>query len=535
MTGAAAGQSGKPAADSKIVDKDGQRYYEGPVTWTIDVTAPKTAKPGETFLVAGIVGYQTCKTNSACDTPQAVRFAVDVPITDKTTTGSSPVVFTPAKYPEAAKAAQLAAAAAPPPLDPRTFAWVIGASLLGGFILNLMPCVLPVVGLKILSFVEQAHHERGQILALNIAYAAGILAVFMALAALSAGLGQAWGEQFTSKEFNIALAALVFVMALSFLGVWEIPIPGFVGSSRAGELAQREGLAGAFSKGILTTILATPCSGPALGFVFGFTLGQPAYVVFTVFACIGLGMAAPYLLIAAFPPLIRFLPKPGEWMETFKQAMGFVLLGTVVFVFTFLDKDYLVPTFGLLIGLWFCCWWIGRTPLTEPAATRFRAWGAGIAAAAVIGWLSFAYLGPPTRILPWEPFSQTALAKATAEGKTVMIDFTADWCLTCKLNLKWAVDTEETLRLVNENKIVPLLADWTKPNPEIKETLNSLGSNSIPVLAIFPAGRPTEPIVLRDLLKQGDVIEALRQAGPSATAPSTAASAGTHATAMQTP
>jgi thiol:disulfide interchange protein len=246
-------------------------------------------------------------------------------------------------------------------------------------------------------------------------------------------------------------------------------------------------------------------------------------------------MAAPYLLIAAFPPLIRFLPKPGEWMETFKHLMGFVLLGTVVFVFTFLDKDYIVPTFGLLIGLWFCCWWIGRTPLTEPALERLQAWGVGIAAAVLVGLLSFHYLGPPQRILPWEPFSQAALAKATAEGKTVMIDFTADWCLTCKLNLKWAVDTEETLQLVNENNIVPLLADWTKPNPEIKETLNSLGSNSIPVLAIFPAGRPTEPIVLRDLLKQGDVIEALRQAGPSATAPSTAASVGTHATAMQTP
>jgi thiol:disulfide interchange protein len=297
------------------------------------------------------------------------------------------------------------------------------------------------------------------------------------------------------------------------LGVWEIPIPGFVGSGRAGDLAQKEGAAGAFSKGILTTILATPCSGPFLGFVFGFTLNQPAYVVYTVFACIGLGMASPYLLIGVVPELIRFLPKPGAWMETFKQAMGFVLLGTVVFLFTFIDKNYLVPTFAILMAIWAGCWWIGRVPLTAEFGKKATGWATGIALMVVIGGGAFAALRPAEPVLPWKGFTVAAVEEAKKEGKLVMIDFTADWCLTCKTNLKFAVDTKKTLEVVEKYGVVPFLADWTKPSDEIKKALNELGSNSIPVLAIYPAGQPDKPIILRDLLSQQQVIDALEEAG----------------------
>jgi len=345
--------------------------------------------------------------------------------------------------------------------------------------------------------------------------------VFLVLATLAAGVNLGlsdqnlgWGEQFKYTSFNVVMVAVVFVMALSFLGVWEIPIPGFVGSGAATEVAAREGALGAFAKGILTTILATPCSGPLLGGVFGFTLTQPAAIKYLVFGCIGLGMASPYLLIGAFPRLIRFLPKPGAWMDTFKQMMGFVMLATIVFIFSFMNPDYLVPTFAMMIGLWAGCWWIGRTSLVETLPRKLKAWAQGAAFAGAVSWCAFVWLTPHASIIPWQSFSQPQLAKLTGEGNTVLVDFTADWCLTCKMNLRFAIETDDVKDLIQKNKVVPLLADWTDGSPEIKQMLETLDSASIPVLAIFPGdGRPA--IVLRDTVSKQQVLKALGEAGPS--------------------
>ncbi len=178
---------------------------------------------------------------------------------------------------------------------------------------------------------------------LNLIYSAGMIVVFMVLATLAAFLNLSWGEHFNSQPFTITLTALVFAMALSFLGIWEIPIPGFCRLWQDGRIGLRrvKELAGAFAKGVVTTVLATPCSGPYLGAVFGFTVGQPPMITYLVFATIGLGMASPYLVIGAFPRLVRFLPKPGAWMETFKQIMGFVLLATVVYLSMAIDQPRL--------------------------------------------------------------------------------------------------------------------------------------------------------------------------------------------------
>jgi thiol:disulfide interchange protein len=357
---------------------------------------------------------------------------------------------------------------------------------------------------------------------LNIWYSLGTLMVFMVLATLassfSLGLGSKnlnWGEQFTYTSFNLVMVGIVFVMALSFLGVWEIPIPGFVGTGKANELAAREGSIGAFSKGVLATVLATPCSGPALGPVFGFTLNQPPSITYLLFTCIALGMSAPYLLIGAFPTLIRFLPKPGAWMDTFKQLMGFVLLGTIVFLLSFTDRDYVVPAFAMMVGLWAACWWIGRTPLTESLSRKMMAWAQGALVAGIVAFLSFTYLVPQESVIPWQPFSQGELARLRAAGKTVLVDFTADWCFNCKLNLKFVIETDEIRSVLADKKIVPLLADFTEGSEEITTTLESLKSRSIPVLAIFPADRPNEPIVLRDLITRQQLLDAIEQAEPS--------------------
>jgi len=388
-----------------------------------------------------------------------------------------------------------------------------------------MPCVLPVLGLKLMSFAQQSGRDRHEVFRLNLWYCAGVFAVFFALATASVaaniGLGSAnlaWGEQFTSTGFNIAMLAIVFAFALSFLGVWELPIPGFIGE-KAGHVQSREGPMGAFLKGALSTVLATPCSGPFLGPVFGFTLTQPTAVTYAVFGAIATGMALPYLAVGLLPGLARLLPRPGAWMATFKELLGFVMLGTVAYLFTFLKHEWFVPAFTMLVGIWAACWWVGKAQ-ERAGAVGFGRWiqAAGIAIA--IGSAAFALLGPGESLIEWQqPFTRARLAELRKGGATVMVDFSADWCPTCKFNLAYAIETRRVKRLIESNGVVPVLADWTDGSIEIKQALESLESRSIPVLAIYPAARPgeppPEPIVLRDLISEAQVLAALEQAGPS--------------------
>jgi thiol:disulfide interchange protein len=307
-------------------------------------------------------------------------------------------------------------------------------------------------------------------------------------------------------------------MALSFLGVWEIPVPGFAGGRKTNELATREGRMGAFFKGMLTTTLATPCSGPYLGVVLAFAVAQPPHITYGVFASIGLGMASPYLLIGLFPkafgPLLKFF-KPGPWMEAFKELMGFVLLGAVVWLFRSIETSYFVPTLAFLMGLWLAFWYIGRTPLFAALPQRLRAWGIGSLVAACAAYLSFGFLAPHPELIDWRPFSLKSLTENVSEGKTVLLDFTANWCATCQMNEAFALNTREVHSLVEELDVVPLRADWTQPSSEIEMMLQKVGSNSIPLYIVFPADQPQKPIVLRDLVTKGQIVAAIRKAGPS--------------------
>ena len=266
-------------------------------------------------------------------------------------------------------------------------------------------------------------------------------------------------------------------------------------------------------------------------------------------------MASPYLLIGAFPRLLAFLPKPGAWMDTFKQIMGFVLLATVVFLLTFEPAALVVPTVGLLFGLWGACWWIGRIAPTADAATTVRAWlEAAVVAGAVwiltFGWLAGVMQGYFNRAveqaiarqlltlnnrgtgmveapvekrpsawkktrLTWQPYSRKMLENAIAAGSTVLVDFTADWCLTCKALEAAVLNTREIRDAVAANHVVTLHADWTHADPEVTQMLEALGSKQVPVLAIFPAGNPNEPIVFRGGYTRQELIDSLVRAGPS--------------------
>ena len=267
---------------------------------------------------------------------------------------------------------------------------ILPLAFVAGFLLNLMPCVLPVVGLKLLSFIQQSNDSRRRVLLLNVAYSAGLMSVMLVLATFAVFAGLGWGEQFSSTTFSVTLAAIVFAFGLSFLGVWEIPVPGFVGTT--GGSASGEGYGGAFSKGVLSTLLATPCSGPFLGSALAWAVVQPAYLTYAVFAFVALGMASPYLLVGLFPRLVRFLPRPGNWMVTFKQMMGFVLLATVVYLLSFISAPSVVPTVLVLLGVGFGCWWVGRGQMLESRGRRLRAWSLAAASLVATAWLSFGWL-----------------------------------------------------------------------------------------------------------------------------------------------
>ncbi|WP_164102020.1 protein-disulfide reductase DsbD family protein [Candidatus Laterigemmans baculatus] len=525
-----------PLASAEPVEKEGVAgapsvsYYEGAVTWTIPITIPNNAAAGE-YPIEGFVGYQAC-TDTSCRQPEGLKFSGHVRVGEGLSDEAEPLAFASARYPDVLDAAATTDWVDSPTKDPRTAAAVeatsryplsaiLGMALIGGLILNLMPCVLPVVGLKLMALIDQAGEEHSKVLSHNLWYSFGLLSVFWLLAGLAvafrvyAGQQFSWGQQFTYFEFRLALALLVFVMALSFLGVWEIPLPGFASGKASQQLQKKEGPAGAFFKGVFTTVLATPCSGPLLGVVFGFTLAAPPWITVLVFTTVGLGMALPYILIGISPQLVFWLPKPGAWMETLKQLMAFVLLGTVAFLFAGFSDEHKLPVFVTLIGAWFACWLIGRVPQWDSLQRRATAWSGGLASAVLVGLLAFRMLVPGDEVLPWEPYSEPRLAQLQREGKTVMVDFTAKWCVNCIVNYNVAINTEETAELMRELDAVPLLADWTDHNEEIRAKLSELESNAIPVLAIYPAGRPGEPIVLRDLVSQEQVLDALRSAGAS--------------------
>lgn len=421
----------------------------------------------------------------------------------------------------------------------------MAAGFLGGILLNVMPCVLPVIGLKLFAFIQQAGESRWKAFWLNVWYSVGLLSVFALLAVLAITLQYGWGHLFRLAVFNVVMAAVVFTMALAFLGIWTIPIPGFVGSGRAVELAQQEGIAGAFFKGVFTTILATPCTGPFMGSALAWAFTQTPLTIFLVFMSVGLGMASPYLLVGAFPKLIRFLPKPGPWMEVFERVMGFVLLGTVLFILTFLDWPYVVPTVGLLFAIWAACWWIERAAMTGMRIRKLRAWAGAIVFVA-LAWLLL-FPGIPTEntriggllgvmesrfrgrvrelalreepglTVPGQPNDPTnpGPMQSARGGYTVLVDCTADWCLTCKTLEATVLNSRRVQKAFREKGVVLMKADWTHEAPEVTQFLNWLGFQQVPVIAIFPAGRPNNPIVFTGWYTQRGIVQALEQAGPS--------------------
>src|SRR6266702_3049134 len=403
---------------------------------------------------------------------------------------------------------------------------------LGGIILNLMPCVLPVISLKIFGFIQHAGQSRQKILWSGIAFAGGIFAWFIGLALLlialkAAGREITWGGfQFTNPYFVLALSVIVLVFALNLFGVFEMSLPQPVTRNLL-STSERKDLLGSFFQGVFATVLATPCTAPFLGTALGFAFTQSAAIILAMFIAIAAGMSAPYLLLSAQPAWLRFLPRPGPWMLHVKQFMGFLLLATLLFLLYVvgaqrgLEGAIWASCFLLVISV--ACWMKGAFVVPTASAVKrivvfvlmlLLVIGSGVYfigdkfQSAKIASLDSQIRGG------WQPFTPERLQTELEQGRTVFVDFTAAWCLTCKFNEASVLEAQDVREAFQRHGIVKLKADWTNGDPVITKLLQHFGRPGVPLYVLYPA-KNEEPIVFPELLTKSMVLEKLETISPN--------------------
>lgn len=483
--------------------------YEGDVFIRADLDVPADAATG-TYPIRATVTYQ------ACDDKMCLA-----PVTTATTVGLNVGTGGTVANAEFFGAMSSGGGQASTTGPSRGILWFILLGFLGGLILNAMPCVLPILSLKVFGLVKSAEGGRGAVAAGSLATAAGILISFLLLAAAaiiarSAGVAVGWGIQFQEPVFVGSLAVVMLLFTLNLWGLFEIPLPRWMG--QLGASGPSEGIAGHLTTGFFATLMATPCSAPFLGTALGFALTRDTGTTLTMFSAIGTGMASPYLLLAAFPAAGRLLPKPGDWMNTFKVVMGFFLAATLVwllFVLSGLVPATQVAFFELaLLGIALTVW----------LATRAGAKGVRrVAAVATIALVVLGVgtvagarsdLGPSTlgvapedRLIDWQPFDWAEAEQLAAEGKYVFVDVTADWCFTCKVNERLFLETDEVAGAFEDHGVIAMKADWTRRDDTIGEYLATFDRYGIPFYVLYRPGQ--EPHVFSELLSKAAVTELL--------------------------
>ena len=406
-------------------------------------------------------------------------------------------------------------------------------AFIGGIILNLMPCVLPVLSLKLFSLIKQAGQSRSRLVALGISTTAGILASFWALAgivaAIKAGGGAAgWGMQFQSAGFIAFMVVILTAFAMSFFGVFEVWLPGSA-TTKMDAAGHKAGLVGAFFTGALLVLLSTPCSAPFLGTAMGFAFTASTPVLFLFFTAAGLGLALPYLVVCAFPAVLKVFPKPGPWMVKLQKAMGVLLLATVAWLLWIVNEQAGNTGVALFLGIVLVSgvfsFIIGK--FAPPGVAFWREavlFGAAVIALAG-GW--FAFAAPQyEKVLDerfnarmaqqlleggWYRYSPQLVAEFAKAGRTIFIDATADWCLTCKANEAAVLSDTDLLQKLDSAGVVRMKADWTRETPEVNELLYSMGKSGVPAYAIYPKGDRSKQVVLPELLTSGLILEAIVQ------------------------
>lgn len=447
------------------------------------------------------VGSQGCADAGLCYPPQTQQLTIDFSSGAVTAGGTAP----PA-----------AAMTSPTVQDTNaaTLIYMLLLAFVGGSILNLMPCVFPILSLKVLSFARSSDHDRHLH---SWLYAAGVITSFVAVAGLLIVLQQAgqaigWGFQLQSPGFVIALAYLFIAMGLSLSGLLEFG-GGFMNTGSS--LADRGGLSGSFFTGVLAVVVASPCTAPFMGTALGFAISQPPSIALLVFAALGAGMAAPLVLLGYSGLARRLMPKPGAWMDTLKQLLAFPLYATAIWLFWVAGRQTGVNTMTaalsgaliLALGLWL---W------------RYGNWGKAIALVCLMGAISLGSWreldengARATQLASGRvAWSEQALAELRAAGTPVFVDVTADWCITCLANESAVLLTDQMIAAFAAHGVVYMVADWTNYDADIADFLRRHNRNGIPLYLMYPGDPNQEPLLLPQLLTSAMVLEALETASP---------------------
>ncbi len=489
--------------------------FDGEVVVRSDVRVPDGTPPG-TYPIRGAITYQSCD-DKVCLAPVTVEATLGLTVGP----GGAAIEENAAIF-EAGAAMRSSSGAGAAGGGPRGFVWFLILGFVGGLILNAMPCVLPVLSLKVLGLVRSAGGGRRAVVSGSLATALGIVLSFLllavaAVAARAAGVAVGWGIQFQEPLFVAALTVVVLLFTLNLWGLFEIPLPGSL--ARVGTAGPREGVGGHLATGLFATLMATPCSAPFLGTALGFALTQSAATTFAMFASIGVGMASPYLLLAAAPSAARALPRPGPWMGGFRVVMGFLLAATAVwllYVLSGLVSAERLAFFELgLLGV-AAALWAARRGRERRASGRLAS-----AVAVVLGLASIAYaaagrgepgrrtlgVAPEDRLIAWEPFDLERAEAEAARGRYVFVDVTADWCFTCKVNERLFLETEEVAGAFERHDVLAMRADWTRRDDAIAGFLASFGRYGIPFYVLY---RPdAEPYVFSELLSKSAIVDLL--------------------------
>jgi thiol:disulfide interchange protein/DsbC/DsbD-like thiol-disulfide interchange protein len=416
-----------------------------------------------------------------------------------------------------------------------------GLAFLGGLILNLMPCVFPVLFIKGLSLVQSGGEARHKLRTHGFIYTLGILVSFWLLVGVLLGLRSAgahlgWGFQFQSPVFLSLMAALLFFLGLSLAGQFEI---GLTLTSAGGSLAAKHGYTGSFFTGVLAVIVATPCTAPFMGVALGYALSQTALITFAVFTALALGLAAPYLALTLQPAWTRILPRPGAWMEVLKQAVAVPIFGTVIWLAWVVANAYGAAVLAVLLVsfllLAIAGWFLGRWPAKGWATVV-----AGLIVVVAVALMTFNAHLTEAQVVPgftnnpdkpltmqvssgWQPWSVDAVTRYQSQGRPVFVDFTAAWCLSCQVNERVALSRPEVQKAFSDLNVVLMRADWTRYDDNITRALNSFGRSGVPTYALYFPGE-SQPRLLPEVLTPAIVTEALGQLPKSSTHTSTDAS-----------
>lgn len=511
--------------------------YEDSVVFPYELILNSKPKPGSNLNIEANIAWLACKDSCI---PGQTKLDISIPIEAISQANTNFNTSNEVKPDSLSNTTTNQNRLTPEKNDLLKILGFIGFAFIGGIILNFMPCVLPVVALKVLNFVEEAHNDKAIIRKQTIIFSSGIWSSFAILGLIiitlqNLGRNIGWGFQFQSPLFLVFMILLIVVLSLSLFGVFYIDIP--VPTSALNKLSDKRGYTGTFFNGVLATCLSTPCTAPFLGSALGFAFSQPWYISFWVFMTIGLGMSLPYLLIAISPQLVKFIPKPGLWMDTLKQSMGFVMMFTAIWLISVLAMQIEVNQFiNLLFFLNILSFVVFlKSKLVDLSTSHKKTVIVNTLAIFVTG-LFFYFLVTPifnaktsltqnnaydknsdTNKINYVNYTPDLLKELMASENILFFDFTAKWCLTCQANEKLVLDNQDVVKSFKDNNVKAIKFDWTTSNPDITDLLKKYDRSGVPLYVFYSPNDRLKPYILPEIITPDIIINTINQIKASKT------------------